>query len=62
MSRNKDFEAYVKRYADNYCNGNIEEAKKHAIVRSVQKYYEENQVVYGRAGCRTKERQRMYIL
>lgn len=42
MSRNKAFEEYVKRYANIYCNGNIEEAKKHAIVRSVQKYYEEN--------------------
>lgn len=42
MNRNKDFENYVKKYADNYCNRNIEEAKKHAIVRSVQKYYEEN--------------------
>lgn len=41
MNRNKDFEAYVKRYADNYCNGNIEEAKKHAIVKIVKKHYEE---------------------
>ena len=62
MSRNEAFEKYVKRYANIYCNGNIEEAKKHAIVRSVKQYYEENYVVYGRTGCRTKERQRMYIL
>ena len=42
MSRNIAFDEYVRRYANTYCNGNIEEAKKHAIVRSVQKYYEED--------------------
>lgn len=41
MNRNKDFENYVKRYADNYCKGNIEEAKKHAIVKSVKEHYDE---------------------
>ena len=47
MSKNEAFEEYVRRYANTYCNGNIEEAKKHAIVRSVKQYYVENQVVYG---------------
>ena len=42
MSRKKEKKKYVKRYANIYCNGNIEEAKKHAIVRSVKQYYEEN--------------------
>ena len=42
MNRNEAFEGYVRRYADTYCNGDIEEAKKHAIVRSVKQYYEEN--------------------
>ena len=28
---------YIQRYADMYCNGNTEEAKKHAIVREVVK-------------------------
>ena len=42
MSKNKAFDEYVRRYANTYCNGDIKEAKKHAIVRSVQKYYEEN--------------------
>lgn len=41
MSRNKAFEDYVKRYANTYCKGNVEEAKKHAIVKSVKEYYEE---------------------
>ena len=26
---------YIRRYADDYCGGDIEEAKKHAIVKSV---------------------------
>lgn len=26
---------YVSRYANDYCRGNIEEAKNHAIVKSV---------------------------
>lgn len=41
MSKNKAFEEYVKRYADNYCKGNIEEAKKHALVKSVKEHYDE---------------------
>jgi len=28
---------YTKRYADTYCNGNMAEAKKHAIVQEVAK-------------------------
>jgi len=28
---------YTKRYADTYCNGDTEEAGKHAIVREVAK-------------------------
>ena len=26
---------YIRRYANDYCGGDIEEAKKHAIVKSV---------------------------
>ena len=28
-------EEYIQRYADDYCNGDVEEAKKHAIVQAV---------------------------
>ena len=28
-------EEYIQRYADMYCNGDVEEAKKHAIVKAV---------------------------
>ena len=41
MENNKKFQEYLKRYADAYCNGNIEEAKKHAIVKSVKEHYDE---------------------
>ena len=34
---NRTPEEYIQRYADMYCNGDIEEAKKHAIVREVLK-------------------------
>lgn len=35
---------YVSRYANDYCGGDIEEAKKHAIVKSVveEKQKEDN--------------------
>ena len=33
--RERTPEEYVKRYARDYCNGNIEEAKEHAIVKAV---------------------------
>lgn len=33
---------YIQRYANMYCNGNTEEAKKHAIVREVVKESEKN--------------------
>ena len=39
MEQNKDFEAYLKKYADTYCNGDTEEARKHAIVKEVEKSY-----------------------
>ena len=42
VDTNKNFEEYVKRYANDHCNGNVEEAKKHAIVKCVKRYYEEN--------------------
>lgn len=41
MNRNKAFEEYLIRYANTYCKGNIEEANKHAIVKSVKEYYDE---------------------
>lgn len=28
-------EEYIQRYADQYCNGDVEQAKTHAIVRGV---------------------------
>ena len=34
---NRTTEEYIERYAKTYCNGDIEEAKKHAIVREVVK-------------------------
>ena len=34
---NRTTEEYIRRYAEMYCNGDIEEAKKHAIVREVVK-------------------------
>lgn len=41
MNVNKGFEEYLIRYADAYCNGDVEEAKKHAIVKSVKEHYDE---------------------
>lgn len=40
-SDNKDFEEYLQRYADTYCDGDAEEARKHATVREVEKCYKE---------------------
>ena len=34
---------YIQRYANMYCNGNTEEAKKHAIVREVMRVKESEQ-------------------
>lgn len=34
---NRTPEEYLERYAKTYCNGDIEEAKKHEIVREVLK-------------------------
>lgn len=34
---NRTTEEYIERYAKTYCNRDIEEAKKHAIVREVVK-------------------------
>lgn len=34
---NRTPEEYIERYAKAYCNGDIEEAKKHEIVREVTK-------------------------
>lgn len=31
----RTIEDYITRYARDYCNGDIEEAKKHAIVQAV---------------------------
>lgn len=41
-------EEYIQRYADDYCNGDTEEAKKHAIVREVMKEKERENDVLGR--------------
>ena len=30
---------YIKKYADMYCNGDVEAAKEHAIVKETIKYY-----------------------
>ena len=43
---NRTPEEYIERYAKMYCNGDIEEAKKHAIVCEVVK--EKNNDVLGR--------------
>lgn len=43
MSENNiSTEEYTRRYADIYCGGNVEEAKKHAIVREVAKEKEQS--------------------
>lgn len=34
-------EEYIRRYANDYCNGDIETAKSHAIVREVIKEKQE---------------------
>lgn len=34
---NRSVEEYLERYAEMYCSGDVEEAKKHAIVREVMK-------------------------
>ena len=31
----RTIDEYIKRYANDYCKGNTEEAKKHAIVQAV---------------------------
>lgn len=33
--RQRTPEDYIERYANDYCGGDIEDAKKHAIVKSV---------------------------
>lgn len=35
--RNRTPEEYIQRYANDYCNGDIEAAKEHAIVKEVIK-------------------------
>ena len=32
---NRNIDEYIQRYADDYCNGDVEEAKTHAIVQAV---------------------------
>ena len=32
---NRTIDEYLERYAEMYCSGDVEEAKKHAIVREV---------------------------
>lgn len=43
MENNKEFQDYLRKYADYYCNGNIEEAKKHQMVKQMEKYYADKQ-------------------
>lgn len=43
MSQNKEFEAYLKRYADMYCGGDVEATKEHATVKEVYRYYKERE-------------------
>lgn len=43
MVQNKEFEAYLQRYADMYCGGNVEAAKEHATVKEVEKCYKERE-------------------
>lgn len=38
------FERYVKRYAIQYCNGDVEVAKTHAIVNEVKQYYKQESI------------------
>jgi len=40
--RNRTIEEYLKRYANDYCGGDIEVAKTHAIVQEVYKSKEED--------------------
>lgn len=40
-NKTTSFEEYLQRYADMYCNGDTEEARKHEIVRAVEKSYKE---------------------
>ena len=40
----EDFEQYAKRYATQYCGGDIEVAKTHALVKEVGKHYEQESV------------------
>lgn len=38
MSENNiSIEEYTRRYANNYCGGDVEESRKHAIVKEVVK-------------------------
>ena len=37
------YETYLHRYANDYCNGNVEEAKHHAIVQAVKQQYDEEE-------------------
>lgn len=43
MSQNKEFEAYLKRYADMYCDGDEEVAKEHMTVKEVERCYKERE-------------------
>lgn len=37
------YEQYVTKYARDYCNGDTELAKQHAIVKEVKKQYDEEE-------------------
>lgn len=41
--RERTPEEYIERYARDYCNGDIEVAAGHAIVRSYREYLEEDE-------------------
>lgn len=37
----KEYNEYVQKYARDYCNGNVDEAETHAMVKETRKYYRE---------------------
>lgn len=43
MTTEERYQRYLTRYARDYCNGDIEVAAGHAIVRSYREYLEEDE-------------------
>ena len=40
----EDYERYIERYAQQQCNGDVEVAKTHVLVKEVKKQYEQESV------------------